>query len=200
MFDLDGTLWEVTDLTYESANEVARRHGLKEVKKDTVCKAFGLNKVQCAQMYFKDLELNTSLDLMDEISKIKIARLNEKGGNLYPDVSDTIMKLSEQYDLFIVSNTSKKEYIEAFLKTSKLEKYFKDYIAAGANGITKASAIKSVIDKFNLSKAVYVGDTVKDMEAADEAGVTFIQARYGYGSVLNVKYHINSVAELKKLC
>lgn len=187
-------------MTYESANEVAKCHGLKEVEKDVVCGAFGLNKAECAQMYFPNVELNIALGFMDEISKIKIARLNEKGGNLYPNVKETIMKLSEQYDLFIVSNTSKKEYIEAFLKTSKLENYFKDYIAAGANGITKASAIKLVIDKFNLSKAVYVGDTIKDMEAAKEAGVTFIQARYGYGSALNVKYHINSVAELKKLC
>lgn len=165
-----------------------------------VCSAFGLNKIECAQVYFPNVELNIALDFMDEISKIKIARLNEKGGNLYPNVKETIMKLSEKYVLFIVSNTSKKEYIEAFLKTSGLEQYFTDYIAAGSQGITKASAIKLVIDKYDLGKAVYVGDTIKDMEAAAEAGISFIQARYGYGSALNVEHYINSVAELKKLC
>lgn len=193
-------MWEVTDVTYESANEVAKHHKLKEVEKGTVCRAFGLNKIECAKTYFPDSELCVSLDYMDEISKIKIARLNEKGGNLYPNVKETIMMLSDKYALFIVSNTSKKEYIEAFLKTSGLEQYFTDYIAAGSQGITKASAIKEVVEKYELKKAVYVGDTIKDMEAADEAGILFIQARYGYGSALNVEHYINSVVELKKLC
>lgn len=179
---------------------MAKSHGLKEVEKDAVCRAFGLNKLECAKLYFPDLELSVSLSLMDEISKIKIARLNEKGGNIYPNVKETIAKLSEKYDLFIVSNTSKKEYIEAFLKTSELEVFFTEYIAAGSQGITKASAIKEVVEKYDLKKAVYVGDTIKDMEATEEAGILFIQARYGYGSPLNVKHYINSVGELKKLC
>lgn len=193
-------MWEVTDVTYESANEVAKCHGLKEIEKNVVCCAFGLNKIECAQMYFPNVELNIALGFMDEISKIKIARLNETGGNIYPNVKETIIKLSEKYDLFIVSNTSKKEYIEAFLNTSGLKNYFTDYIAAGSQGITKASAIKLVIEKYDLSKAVYVGDTIKDMEAAKEAEISFIQARYGYGSPLNVEHYINSVEQLKKLC
>lgn len=187
-------------MTYESANEVAKSHGLKEVEKETVCKAFGLNKLECAKFYFPEIELKVALSLMDEISKIKIARLNEKGGNIYPNVKETIAMLSEKYDLFIVSNTSKKEYIEAFLKTSGLEMFFTDYIAAGTHGITKASAIRDVMAKYELVKAVYVGDTIKDMEAADEAGISFIQARYGYGKKLDVKHYIYSVEELKKLC
>ena len=29
LFDLDGTLWEVTDRTYESVNEITKKYGLK---------------------------------------------------------------------------------------------------------------------------------------------------------------------------
>ncbi len=32
IFDLDGTLWEVTNTTYKSVNEIAKKHNLKEVK------------------------------------------------------------------------------------------------------------------------------------------------------------------------
>ena len=30
LFDLDGTLWEVTDITYESANEITKKYKIPE--------------------------------------------------------------------------------------------------------------------------------------------------------------------------
>lgn len=132
LFDLDGTLWEVTQVTYESANEVARKNNVNKVEKSVICKAFGCTKLECAKMYFPDVDIKVALSMMDKISEIKIAKLNNVGGNLYPALEESIVKLSKTYDLFIVSNTSKKEYIEAFLNTSELNKYFKDYMASGS--------------------------------------------------------------------
>ena len=55
IFDLDGTLWEVIDRTYESANEIAKKYQLKEISRDTICSVFGLNKVDASKKYFPDL-------------------------------------------------------------------------------------------------------------------------------------------------
>ncbi len=63
--------------------------------------------------------------------------------------------------------------------------------------MTKASAIKSMMDKHCLDKAIYIGDTLKDKTAAQDAGVPFIQARYGYGEKLDTKYYINGLNELR---
>lgn len=98
--------------------------------------------------------------------------------------------------MFIVSNTAESEYIKAFLTSSKLEKYFKSYIAASELKISKADAIKKIIEDYKLKKAVYVGDTKKDMEASNLAGIPFIQAKYGFGKDLNTKYYINELKEL----
>ena len=196
LFDLDGTLWEVKNSTFESANKIAKKHKLKEISMETICAVFGLNKFEVAQLYFPYLELNQSLSLLDEIEILNIKNLKEYGGNIYPNLKETLESLKKKYELFIVSNTSKSEYIEAFLTSAKLNNYFKDYIAASELGISKADAIKKIIDDYKLDKAVYVGDTQKDMEASDLAKIPFIQAKYGFGKNLNAKYYINTFKEL----
>ena len=55
IFDLDGTLWEVIDNTYNSVNEIARKYKLDEISKETVCACFGLSRNETAQNYFPKL-------------------------------------------------------------------------------------------------------------------------------------------------
>lgn len=196
LFDLDGTLWEVIDATYESANEVTKKYNLKEVTLETVCKTFGFNKQESAKSYFPYLDIEKAQKMLDEISDVNIKRLKEYGGNVYKNVEETLKTLYNDYDIFIVSNTGHSEYIEAFLISSGLEKYFKDYIAASEQNLSKADAIKKVIAEYKLDKSIYVGDTIKDLEASNEAGVPFVQAKYGFGGDLKTKYYINSIEEL----
>ncbi len=122
--------------------------------------------------------------------------MKKYGGNIYEGLENTLKKLNKKYDLFIVSNTDNKEYIEAFIETSKLNDYFKDYIAASELKISKSEAIKKIIKENNISKSIYVGDTIKDYEATLLAGVPFIQAKYGFGKDLKTTYYINSIEEL----
>lgn len=199
LFDLDGTLWEVTNRTFESINEVARKYKLKEINKETVCRVFGLNRIESAQMYFPYLELNKALKITDEILILNIKNLKKYGGNIYPNLEDTLIKLKNNYELFIVSNTGQSEYIEAFLISSGLFKYFNSYIAASELNISKADAIKKVIKENELEKAVYIGDTKKDFEASKLANIPFIQAKYGFGDDLRTEYYINSIDELPNI-
>ena len=130
IFDLDGTLWEVIESTFYSINEIAKKHGLKEIKMETVLKVFGLNKEESAKLYFPELDLDKSLELVDEIAVINIQNLKKNGGNLYPNLKYVLDILKEKYKLYIVSNTSEDEYIEAFLMSSGMKDYFKEYLAA----------------------------------------------------------------------
>ncbi len=105
-------------------------------------------------------------------------------------------KLNEIYNLFIVSNTDRKEYIEAFFTTSKLGKYFSDYLVASELNISKSEAIKKIIADNKLVKSIYVGDTIKDLEATKLINIPFIQAKYGFGNDLKTSYYIDSIEEL----
>lgn len=197
LFDLDGTLWEVIDSTFQSANEITKKYHLPEISKETVLKVFGLNKKEAAKLYFPDLPFKKSSKLLDEMACLNIEYLAKYGGNLYPNLENTLQKLNK-YSLFIVSNSAEVKYIEAFLTSSNLKPYFKDYIAASSLNISKAEAILMIIEKYHLEKekTVYIGDTKKDLEAATQAGIPFIQAKYGFGDDLNTTYSLDSLSDL----
>lgn len=199
IFDLDGTLWEVIESTYLSANIIANKYNLKEISKETICKVFGLNKEDSARLYFPDIELNESTKLIDEIAIINIENLKKNGGNIYPNVKEVLNQLVNKYDLYIVSNTAEIEYIKAFLNSSDTKEYFKDYIAASSLNISKADAIKKIIDDNKIENAVYVGDTIIDLEASDINNITFVQAKYGFGEDLKTEYNIDEFKELPKV-
>lgn len=199
IFDLDGTLWEVIDSTYNSVNEVTKKYNLKKISREVVCSIFGKNKFEISQIYFPYLDIKKAMELQKEISCLNINYLAKNGGNLYPNLKKTLRKLKTKYNLFIVSNAGNIKYIEAFISSSGLNNYFKDYIAASYIDITKAEAIKKIILENNLKNAIYVGDTKHDLESASLAGIPFIHARYGFEKDLKTKYYINKFEELPEI-
>jgi len=186
----------VTDVTLDSVNKIAIKYSLEKVTESTVRSVFGLNKEESSQKFFPNLKLEEALKLMDEFEDLKLETLKERGGNIYPNTESILKELSKEYELFIVSNTARNEYIESFITQLDYEKYFKDYVAASLLGVSKGDAIKKVVETNNLERAVYVGDTKKDLEAASLAGIPFIQARYGFGEELQTEYYINDIVEL----
>ncbi len=196
LFDLDGTLWDVLEITYKSVNKIAKKYDLEKIEEATVKKVFGLSKEEVARLYFPSVGLNKALQLFEEAETLNREYLNKYGGNIYDCLEKVLQELNKDYDLFIVSNASSNKYIESFLMSSKTKKYFKDYIAAGEFNISKDEAIKKIIEDYNLKKSVYVGDIYNDMEAAKEVGIPFIHARYGFGKDFKTEYYIDRVKDL----
>jgi len=196
IFDLDGTLWETTDITYESANEIMRKHNINhEITKEVIAKSMGCSSQETAKNYMPNLDENTRMDLFEEMNILNSKKLLNKGGNLYTNLEEVLDRLKKKYKLAIVSNCGA-NYIESFLETSKLEKYFDDFIAASKLKISKGEAIKKVMERNNIKNAIYVGDTLKDYEATKIANIEFIHAKYGFERELNFKYSIDDIIEL----
>lgn len=199
LFDLDGTLWETLDTSCKSANEVLKKLNLDiTVTKEQVCQGMGKNFEECSQIYLPTLEKEKRTSVMKQMLETNTKNLSKLGGNLYDDLEETLERLKQNYKLFIVSNCCD-GYIEAFLSTSHLEKYFNDYIAAGKYNISKSEAILRMIEKHNLKNPIYLGDTYKDYEASKEADIAFVQAKYGFGEDLKTEYSVNKIEELPDL-
>lgn len=196
IFDLDGTLWETIDSTWSAINEIAKKYNQAEISKDLVMKNYGNNKVESAKLFFPNLEQEEAFKLLDEADELNIKNLTVNGGYIYPGLEEALFKLHEEYDLFIISNTATKRYIESFLISSKLFKYFKDYVAASEIILSKGDAITKLIDDYYIDEAIYVGDTIKDQKAASVANIPFVQCLYGFGEDLNCEYKVNEVSEL----
>ena len=197
IFDLDGTLWETLDSTYEATKEVTSKYNLDEITKETISKCMGMTKKECAKTYYPNLELKKAEALLKEGLEINNKRLEKYGGNVYPGLEKTLKELKNDYKLAIVSNCAA-GYIESFLKSSGLEIYFDDFLAAGQLGLEKKEAIKEIIKRNDLKNAVYVGDTIRDKEAAIGANIEFIHAKYGFDQNLEHKYQIENISDLPK--
>ena len=196
LFDLDGTLWETIDSTYTSINEVAKKYNCNSISRELVCNNYGNNKVESAKLFFPDIDQEQAFKMLDESDELNIKNLTENGGYIYPGLEEALFQLHEKYDLYIVSNTSTKRYIESFLISTKLFKYFKDYYAASEMILSKGDAITKLIDDYYIDKAIYVGDTQKDYKAAQVANIPFIQCLYGFGEELNCEYKVDDISGL----
>ena len=67
-----------------------------------------------------------------------------------------------------------------------MEGYFTDWECSGRTGLPKGENIRLVVERNHLQAPVYVGDTRLDYEAAQQAGVPFIHAAYGFGTIEGV--------------
>jgi phosphoglycolate phosphatase len=77
--------------------------------------------------------------------------------------------------------------------------YFEDIECYGNTGCKKGANIKLVVERNNLTKAVYVGDIQGDYDASCEAGVEFIHAAYGFGMINAPVPAIHALPELPEV-
>ena len=197
IFDLDGTLWDTTTPTFKAANNVAKENNLKSISLDTIIRGMGENKDFNAKSYYPEVTLNKGLELLDKATDINFNYLKNKEAIIYNNVEITLQDLSKKYNLYIVSNCFDDEYINTF--KSYLDVDFKDYISAGSMNISKGEAIKLIINKNNMEKAIYVGDTKLDQESSKYANIPFIYCKYGFGKIDDYEYSINSINELNNI-
>lgn len=198
MFDLDGTLWDATDNIVKAWDMALKEFGeLKDRKigEKELQSVFGLPMDKITDILFPELSREKKDAVMERCCKVENDYLNEHGGILFPGLTDTLKKLCETHKLFIVSN-GQAGYIESFLNSNDLWDYFTDIRNWGDNPVSKGENIKLVMEKNNIKKAVYVGDTQGDADSADYAGIDFIFARYGFGEVKEYTYSIDSITEL----
>lgn len=185
IFDLDGTLWDATEVTAAAWAEVLRRH--PDVKPavypdlNAIRLYMGRTCEEMARILFPDLPFSEAFALMEESCAFENEWLPVRGGKLWPGVPETLAELKKKgYRLSVVSNCQE-GYIEAFLDAHRFRDLFEDFESSGRTGHGKADNIREVIRRGALSSPVYVGDTCLDADGAHAAGIPFVYCRYGFG-------------------
>lgn len=197
IFDLDGTLWDSTEVVLLAWKDVLSRYpGIEnEITKEDLQGIMGLQVAEVGRKLFPALEEEIQQKVMDDCCEMECQYLAKQGGLLYDELEAVLHALSQKYKLFIVSNCQV-GYIEAFYEYHKLDKYFTDYENPGRTGLSKGDNIKLIMQRNNLTSPVYVGDTDGDQKAAAFAGVPFVYASYGFGEVSSADYTIHRLREL----
>lgn len=197
IFDMDGTLWDSAEGVAKAWSSVVARQYTKGrvITTEEIQSVMGKTMDVIAAELFPELPTDEREDLLQLCCENENEYLRIHGGILYPDLENTLKELQEKYPLYIVSNCQS-GYIEAFLEYYGFSSYFEDIECYGNNGLEKSDNIKDVVERNGLDDAVYVGDIQGDYDASQTAGVRFIHAAYGFGTINEYVPAIESLPEL----
>ena len=197
IFDMDGTLWDSAENVAVSWNIAIKKSGLieRELTTADIQGVMGKTMDKIADCLFPELSKKDRMTLLEACCSYENEYLREAGGILYPELEKTLQKLGETYPLYIVSNCQA-GYIEAFLDHYGFWQYFKDIECYGNNFKQKGENIRLLVERNGIDKPVYVGDIQGDYDASMQAGVGFIHAAYGFGTINAKVPKIHSFSEL----
>lgn len=197
IFDMDGTLWDSAEGVAQSWNRIVAQEYTPDrvITAKEIQSVMGKTMDKLAEALFPELPEAQRLELLDHCGAYENEYLKEHGGILYDGLENTLKRLRAEYPLYIVSNCQS-GYIEAFLEHYDFDHYFEDIECYGNNGLKKGDNIRRLAERNDLTDSVYVGDIQGDYDASREAGVKFIHAAYGFGTVAEDVPAICCIAEL----
>ncbi len=195
IFDLDGTLWNSTPQIAKCWEEVLKDTEYDVPSLDALYSVMGLPDDELMQKLFPGIDPVVGKKLFDLCCVLENKHLEEHGGTAFENIEQVLKELSKNYRISIVSNCND-GYIEAYLNSMNTKEYFEDFESFGRTGLSKKDNISLVINRNGYKNAVYVGDTIWDMQAALGAGIDFIHANYGFGNFEACGKVVNTPLEL----
>lgn len=200
IFDVDGTLWDSTFVVKDAWNEAITEAGYDNphITADRLKGLFGLPMDDIIKDIMPELSGDKRNELAPHIYKYEHDFLEERMGELYPEIIEVMRKLSQTIPVYIVSNCQA-GYIELFMRRTGIEDIVTDHLCPADLGLLKAENIKTLVDKYKMEHPIYVGDTIMDENACRKAGCPFCFAEYGFGVSEAADYTIKSPAELLEL-
>ncbi|MCR4955488.1 MAG: HAD family hydrolase [Lachnospiraceae bacterium] len=199
IFDVDGTLWDAVPVITDAWNESLKQFPdiTKQLKLSDVEPMMGRTMDEYAGL-FTQVGEERAKEIVEICCREEIDYIKSHPGVLYPGIRSVIEQLHEEFSLYIVSNCQE-GYIEALLESCELQPYFEDFENYGRTGKQKGRNIQILMERCDIDKAIYIGDTIKDLEASREAGIPFIYAAYGMGEVEHQRFTVNCPAEIPEV-
>lgn len=185
ILDIDGTLWNTTGVVAKAWNKAIADCGFDAalVNASGLQKEFGKPMNVIADDLWPVLTQEQKDRLMKQCCVREQEALKENREDIsYPAVRDTIKALAQKFRLYIVSNCQS-GYIELTMEKNKIADFISDHECYGDTGLGKADNLRLLVRRNGIKAPVYVGDTQGDADACREAGVKFVWAGYGFGSV-----------------
>ncbi|MCI6988273.1 MAG: HAD family hydrolase [Campylobacter sp.] len=184
IFDMDGTVIDSKEAITVTVNNFRKLINLSELSGDVIVKIVNdpnLNSV--FELY--------SVQSLSQNELIKFEKTFKENYAKFARVYDGVDWLlnsckSAGYKLALASNAPD-ETLEAILRKNGIFEIF-DFIIGSSDLIPKKpdpTMLYKVLENFNSSKAVFVGDSKKDELAAINARMPYLQVWWGFGDGIN---------------
>lgn len=97
-------------------------------------------------------------------------------------IKEVLIQLKSQHYLLGMVTSANEKNVSAFLKNNDLEVF--DFIQTGSSIFGKARILKKVLKKQKIGKkeVLYVGDEIRDIEAARKVGIKMIAVTWGFNN------------------
>ena len=195
IFDLDGTLWDAAAASTRGWNLALAQLCLPlRVNDEGIRSVSGQPFDRCVEILLPELSPvpEATLYFIEEHERTGIETL---GGVLYEGVADGLRELSATYPLFLVSNCPD-WYVDAFFQATGLHECFAGWDCHGSSGVGKSRMLLDMCVRYQLERAVYIGDTQGDQDAAEGAGLEFVFVRYGFGEASKPSLSVGRFSQL----
>lgn len=198
IFDMDGTLWDPTELYLEAWNGGLKHCGIdRTLTAEDLKPMMGVNGKSVLETFLPDYDDDSRQRVADAVNERRRELIASGGGIMYPGVQEGIRQLAAKYKLFIVSNCPK-GIITLFMKRAGITECIVDEMAYGFNLKPKHHNIKLLINKHNLQSPVYVGDTDIDRVESEKAGIPFVFVSYGFATAERFDFSFSTFDSLVK--
>lgn len=179
IFDFDGTIANTIDAIVSIVNSLAPEFGYQQTSQEELAQIKNLNSRQIIERagisIFKIpfLARKVKLELNKEIRKL----------SPIPGITEALIQLQNQDSRLGIITSNSKENVIAFLETNELQHLF-SFVYSGRTIFGKNKVITNLIKQENLNPetVIYVGDEVRDIEAAKKSQIKAIAVTWGFNS------------------
>ena len=183
LFDLDGTLLDTGEGIAASFTHAANRLGLPPLSPDELSACIGPPLSDSwARLY------GLTDDRLDEAVRVFREYYNTVGifkASVYPGVAEVLETLGGQGRTLGVATYKREDSAEKILEHFGLRKQFSCVFGSDPGGErSKTDIVELCLRSAGVAernRAVLVGDSSSDAEAARKAGIAFVGVTYGYG-------------------
>lgn len=199
IFDFDGTLVDSLPLLLDIGGQMLGEEHI--LNKTDINKLRNMSAKEILK--FSGIPYWKLPGLLVKGRKILASRLDEL--KVFPGMADVVRELHTQHEKMYLVSSNGDRIIRKVLKTNDLNGQF-DAIYGNVALFNKARALKKVIKDKNLdiNNCIYVGDEVRDIEAAHKAGLKIASVTWGYNSkkiltLYKPNYLVETPADLRKV-
>lgn len=182
IFDWDGTLMDSIGLIVESMHVAGEAHGFTTTDQ-AVKDIIGLSLMHGIEILYPQASEAQKLSIQQSYTEYYIP--NSHRTPFFTPIDDMLLTLKQQDKQLAVATGKKRKGLDRVLEASASHHYFTITRCADESGSKPdPQMLRDILDytKQPISQAVFIGDSIYDIQMANRLGMTSIAVNYGTAS------------------
>ena len=182
IFDWDGTLMDSIGLIVESMHIAGEAHGFRTTDQ-AVKDIIGLSLMHGIEILYPQASNTQKLAIQQSYAEYYIP--NSHRTPFFTPIENMLLTLKQQDKQLAVATGKKRKGLDRVLEASASHHYFTITRCADESGSKPdPQMLRDILDytKQPISQAVFIGDSIYDIQMANHLGMTSIAVNYGTAS------------------